>query len=146
MPNDRVVLELPPLPEFVGTGRLVVSAVARAGGFSEGRIEDLKVAVSEAVTNALRAHEAAGIVERVSLVVSRVPEGLIIDVMDSGVGFDPEELDRLGYTPPAGTLERGLGLSVIRSLFADTTIERRPGRGMHVRLVAKREDPAQGDL
>jgi serine/threonine-protein kinase RsbW len=140
--TDRIVIELPPKPEFVGTGRMVVAAVARHHAFGDEQVEDLKVAVSEALTNSVRAHEAAGIVDSVSLVVWAADGALVVEIRDRGLGFDPEAVVQFGATPVPGTLESGLGLMLIRSLISDTHIERIEGSGMLIRMTLKREEAA----
>src|SRR5438093_12578703 len=135
----EVVLELPPLPEFVGTGRLVVAAMARHYGFGDEQAEDLKIAVSEAITNSVRAHINAGIGDPVRLSIRLVDGRLVIEVSDRGAGFNPAEELQLGTTPVSGTLEGGLGLMLIRALITDTVIERRQPRGMLIRMTLKRE-------
>jgi anti-sigma regulatory factor (Ser/Thr protein kinase) len=138
--DERVDLRVPPRPEYVGTARIVVAGFARHHDFREDQIDDLKVAVSEAVTNAVRVHHEGGIDDAVAITAWMDREDLIVEIADVGPGFEPEA--ELGRTPPPGSLERGLGLTVIRSLFADTSFDRVPDDGMRLRIVAKREvDP-----
>jgi len=138
--EDRIELRLPPKPEYVGTARIVVAAFARHHDFPEDQIDDLKVAVSEAVTNAVRAHDVDRIEEAVGISAWVARDVLTIEVADVGAGFEVEV--ELGKTPPPGSLERGLGLTVIRSLFSETEFDRVPGDGMRLRIAAKREtDP-----
>ncbi len=49
------VLDVPPHPGYVGTARLFAGAVARRFGADEDSVEELKLAVSEACTGAIRA-------------------------------------------------------------------------------------------
>ena len=65
--SDRAVqLEIPAGAEFVALARLVVSAMASAETqLSDDRVDDLKIAVSEACTNAIEAHDALETEERV---------------------------------------------------------------------------------
>src|SRR5881397_221281 len=66
-------LEIPARPEFVALVRLVVSSVASTRRvLAEERIDDIKLAVSEACTNAIEAHDA---VARDEHVVVRLVEG-----------------------------------------------------------------------
>ena len=51
----HVELRLPNRPEFVAVARLAVSAVATRMDFDVEAIEDVKVAVGEALNNAIRA-------------------------------------------------------------------------------------------
>ncbi len=49
---DFVEMKVPAKPEYVGVVRLTVSGLANRMGFSYEDIEDLKVSISEAMTNA----------------------------------------------------------------------------------------------
>lgn len=49
---DFVEMKVPAKPEYVGVVRLSASGIANRMGFSYEDIEDLKVAISEAMTNA----------------------------------------------------------------------------------------------
>jgi serine/threonine-protein kinase RsbW len=142
--DERVVLELPPRPEYVGVARMVASAFARHHAFGEEQIDDVKIAVSEAVTNAVRAHLDAGVEEPVMLTATMDGDGMVLAITDRGAGFDPESIPAFGSTPLPGSLEGGLGLTVIRSLIAETRIERQPDGGMRLSLLIKREgEPAE---
>lgn len=142
--DRQVVLELPPSPEFVGTSRMVVSAMARHFGFDDEQVEDLKISVSEAVTNAIRAHQDAGSSDPVRIETSVRDDAIVVEVIDRGAGFDPGSITSFGATPLPGTLEGGLGLSLIRTLITDTTIRREVGGGMRLRMALKREAQPHG--
>ncbi len=59
MVGEVVELEIPARAEFVALARLVVSAIAASDStLADERIDDLKLAVSEACTNAIEAHGA----------------------------------------------------------------------------------------
>jgi serine/threonine-protein kinase RsbW len=135
-----LVLDIPAHPEHVRTARLFAAAVARHFSLDEERVEDLKVAISEAVTNAIHAHRAAAVDEPVR--VAAVPEASRIrfDVVDAGAGFDPELAlsYQQDYTPPAGISEGTLGLVLIRSLFPAVEITRNDDRGMTVSIPVER--------
>jgi serine/threonine-protein kinase RsbW len=52
--DERFALELPPEPAYLATARLFAATVARQLEVDEDRVEDLKVAVSEACTLGMR--------------------------------------------------------------------------------------------
>ncbi|HEX6923454.1 MAG TPA: ATP-binding protein, partial [Bacillales bacterium] len=51
--TDFTEMTVPAQPEYVGVVRLTASGVANRAGFTYDEIEDIKVAVSEACTNAV---------------------------------------------------------------------------------------------
>src|ERR671933_159710 len=112
---EVVELEIPARPEFVALSRLVVSAMASADPtLSDDQVDDLKIAVSEACTNAIEAHDAIATDER----------GLRVSVEDRGPGFDPSTLP--DHPPPTDPdrlkFERGLGIPLIRALVDELEI------------------------
>lgn len=139
---DEIVIELPPKPEFVGTARITVAAIARHHSFGDEQVEDLKIAVSEAITNAVRAHTGAGNEAPIRLRVRPEEDRLVVEVLDLGGGFDAGR-GAWGESTPPGELEGGFGLMLIRSLIIDTVVERNAS-GTLVRMTLKREEPSSG--
>jgi serine/threonine-protein kinase RsbW len=138
--TERLALDIPPDPEHVRTARLFAAATARHYGIGEEDVEDLKVAVSEAVTNAIRAHADAAVGDPISIVASADGSAVRFDVIDAGAGFDPAERasDSADYTPPGGLIEGTLGLVVISALFPNAAIVSNPDHGMTVSIVIER--------
>jgi serine/threonine-protein kinase RsbW len=134
-----VELEIPARPEYIALARLVVSAFAAGlGTLADERIDDLKVAVSEACTNAVEAHGAIATDERVTVRCVALDDGLEVTIADRGGGFDPAGL---ASHPPATDperlrFERGLGIPLIRSL-ADEVEFRSSSAGTLVRIVMR---------
>ncbi len=133
--SDDLVLEIAPQAEHVRTARLFAAATARHFRVDEERVEDLKVAISEAVTNSVRAHEGANLSDPVTIVASPAANGVRFSVVDAGEGFEPRAGDEGDYTPPMGIFEGSLGLALIRTLFPDVEIKRNAERGMTVSFV-----------
>jgi serine/threonine-protein kinase RsbW len=113
-------MSVPSRTEYIAVVRLVVASLVSARrSVADDRIDDLKLAVSEACTNAMEANLVAPIDDqRVGVQVWEAPERLEVCIIDSGRGFDPDQLpehppvtdpDRLNF-------ERGLGIPLIRSL------------------------------
>jgi len=137
--GEVIELEIPARAEFVALARLVVSAMAASdSNLADERIDDLKLAVSEACTNAIEAHDAAGSDERVILRCRTADDLLEVCIEDQGRGFDPSQLpDHPPVTDPDRLkFERGLGIPLIRALVDE--VEFSPtGRGTAVRLVMR---------
>ena len=112
-------LEIPASAEYIAIARLVVSSLASSRrDLADDRIDDLKLAVSEACTNAIEAHGAADSSEHVRIQVRENNDKFEVTIEDRGQGFDPATLpehppvtdpDRLNF-------ERGLGIPLIRTL------------------------------
>ena len=76
-------LSIPPSVEHVRTARLVAVAAARRAGLDEETVDDVRLAVGEAVARAVLRHGAAEIAAHVDVVVR-----------DDGHGFEVEIHDR----------------------------------------------------
>ena len=137
--GEVIELEIPARAEFVALARLVVSALASAdSNLADERIDDLKLAVSEACTNAIEAHDAAGSNERVLVRCKAGADALEVCVEDRGHGFDPSGLpDHPPVTDPDRLkFERGLGIPLIRARVDE--VEFSPtAEGTSVRLVMR---------
>lgn len=111
--QEPVSLYVPSHSEYVLLTRLLVSSVGDTAGFGSGDIYDLKLAVTEAITNVIRHTSVES-----ALVEYRVLPGAVqVTVIDSGGGFDVAELDR----EPGEN--GGFGLAVIRSLVDEMDLD-----------------------
>ncbi|MGH9279207.1 MAG: ATP-binding protein [Acidimicrobiales bacterium] len=134
---EVVELEIPARPEFVALARLVVSAMAQTDAvLSDDQVDDLKIAVSEACTNAIEAHDTIATEERVTLRCWSDDRGLQVTIEDHGPGFDPSSLP--DHPPPTDPdrlkFERGLGIPLIRALVDEVQISSSTS-GTEVRLA-----------
>ena len=128
--RSEIELRLPPDVQYVGLARLVVTVAARQAGMSDERVEDLKIAVSEATTNAIVAHQHAREDEPVVLLFGATPdEAFGVTVVDTGPGFDPIPDGSGGRD---WTEEGGLGVTIIRGLADEVEFHR--GEGMQVNM------------
>ena len=119
---STVELRMAPRPENLALARLALAGIGSLAGASDGDIADLKLAVTEACTNAIL--HAYGDGAAGDLVVRyRFRAGTVeIEVEDDGVGFDPDD-------PAARASERGgegMGLLIIRTLTDLLEIESDP--------------------
>jgi len=135
---DPVIeLEIPARAEYVALVRLVVSSLASGRRtLADERIDDLKLAVSEACTNAIEAHRDVAVEERVLVRCSEAEDRLEVSIQDRGHGFDPETLpEHPPVTDPERlNFERGLGIPLIRTLVDEVAFEP-SSAGTAVRMV-----------
>jgi serine/threonine-protein kinase RsbW len=145
--GEIVELEIPARAEFVALARLVVSAMAAADTqLPDERIDDLKIAVSEACTNAIEAHGAIATAERVLVRCHSDHRGLVVRIEDRGEGFDLSTLpDHPPVTDPDRLkFERGLGIPLIRALVDEVEFSSSDG-GTAVRIVMRHPEDAPND-
>ena len=135
--NDAVEIEIPARADYVSFVRLVVAAAAElVPSLAPSRIDDLRVAVSEATTNAIQAHNRSGCTRPVR-VSCRCSDGQVtVTVRDEGPGFDADALPEMPPPESEARLRResGMGISIMRSLADDSSIDSN-SQGTEVRLV-----------
>lgn len=131
-PFDYIEMKIPAKPEFVGIIRLTLSGIASRLGFSYDEIEDLKIATSEACTNAVQhAYKQAGEGE-VQIGFGLYNDKLEVMVADNGKSFDFQQA-REGIGPYHDTdsveflREGGLGLYLIETLMDEVRIHHKEG-------------------
>jgi serine/threonine-protein kinase RsbW len=100
----------------------------RTCGVSEECLADLRVALSEAVTNVVD-HAADG--DNYEVVCCIDDDKCVIEVLDRGRGFDAAELGRAEADPDS---EAGRGIQLMRRLVDGVQFENRPGDGSVVHL------------
>ena len=107
-----VRLEIPARAEWVAVARLAVAAVASRLPFSVDDIEDIKLAVAEACTNAIQHGPSLGTID---IVCEAGTAELVLTVRDRGHGppLGAVEEERIG---DAGRTEE-LGVFLIRALM-----------------------------
>jgi len=124
-----VQLTLPAQSEFISVARLTVSGIAARMNFNVNDIEDIKVAVSEACTNAIQhayTPEDPGLIYIDFLLHDNRLE---IIVKDDGKGFNTQHIQSKKGTSSDDVFGLGLGIVFIQSLMDDAQINSEDGKG-----------------
>ena len=120
-------LEVPARSVYVGVVRLALAALARQAGLDEDRVEDLRIAVSEACANAVLSEE--GPAGSIGVIWRAEDERVVVEVVDGSAPASSPGPEALG----ADRLD--MSVALMRSLVDECTFERRPEGGMTTRLV-----------
>jgi serine/threonine-protein kinase RsbW len=113
-----------------------VAAVARSAGFDRHSVQDVELAVHEAVINAIVHGNRGDESRRIRLEVAVGPAGLEVRVQDQGRGFDPSGVpDPLA--PQNLCKPCGRGILLMRSLMDDVSFRTGNG-GTQVRMLKRR--------
>ena len=113
---ETIKMEIASNPQYVSVIRLTTSGIANKIGFCLEDIEDIKVAVSEACTNAIK----HSLDNKFSVEYTIFENGLTITIIDSGKGYDVDSIDVPNLEEPK---ESGLGLFIIQSLMDEVEIK-----------------------
>ena len=127
---DPVSLTLPSSAEYVMLARLVAGQVGRLAGFEPEDVYDLKLAVTEAVTNVIR-HAAVDAYDVEYRVIGQTVE---VTVTDRGGGFRRSDLT--GEPDEQG----GFGLTVIENLVDELVLDSK-GDGTRMKMVRRASGP-----
>jgi serine/threonine-protein kinase RsbW len=132
-----VRLRIPAKAEYIALVRLALTGLAGLSGMDEGTLADLKLALTEAVSNSIR-HAYAEDGGQVEIAYCLSGTQLELEVVDDGPGFDPERPPLLEGEELA---EGGLGIAIIRTIADELEIHSQPGvRGSRLRFVKRLRD------
>lgn len=128
MTCETIKMEISSNPDYIGVIRLTTSGIANKVGFSIDDIEDIKVAVSEACTNALK-HSGDKIFH---IIFTILENGIEIEIRDNGKGYNVDSIEKPDLLNPK---ENGLGLFIIKTLMDEVIIESENNTGTIVRMT-----------
>ncbi|QGP94050.1 Anti-sigma F factor [Neomoorella glycerini] len=131
--KNSMALEFLSLPENVGLARVAVATFAAQVDMTLNELEEIKVAVSEAVSNAI-IHgyngEPRGIVR---VAVERTEAGLVITVEDKGCGI-PDVALAMQPAYSTDPERMGLGFAFMQSFMDELEVTSEVNRGTRVRM------------
>lgn len=140
--QNRVVLELAAIPENVGVARLTAALVAAQAEFTLAEVDEVKLAVSEAVTNAIVHGYRGDDSQTVRMEIALQNGELVIAVIDHGRGIE----DVAMAMQPAVTTDperMGLGFSFMEAHMDVVEVSSQVGQGTR---VVMRKRPAARDV
>jgi len=116
--SNKIEMRIPSDLVFERVVRAAAEEIGKQVGFSEDRVADLTLAVSEAVTNAIEHGNRLRQEIHVGVVFSMEEDQIVIRVIDQGEKTQPPEIRRCTISEESierGEL-RGLGLYLIHQL------------------------------
>ena len=114
--ENNVTLTLAAKTENILIARLAGATIAYNSGFDLETIEDIKVAIGEAVTNAIEHGSTSG--DTITVDINFCNDKLTITVIDHGKGINQSDIPQSFEFN-----ERGFGLLLIENLMDVTTTE-----------------------
>jgi serine/threonine-protein kinase RsbW len=130
-----IELRIPAKPEYITLCRLALTGLGQLREIREDTMADLKLALTEAVSNSVRHAYGPEGEGHVGVRYELHPDRLGIEVVDDGEGFEPgdpsqREGDELS--------EGGLGIAIIKSIADEFELRSTPGtRGSTLRFVKR---------
>ena len=131
--TNEVFIKFPNVSSNVSIARMAAAIFASHHGFSISGVEEIKVAVSEAVSNAVL-HAYPGSLGSVEVVMRCIDKGMEIIVEDFGKGIeDLEQAKQAGFTSMPEHM--GLGFTFMESFMDELFVESSPGKGTKLRMA-----------
>ena len=127
-----IEIAIPPRSVYVGVIRLAVASLARSAGLDEDKVDDLRIAVTEACTSAVLAHEDAGSAESVVMKWTEEDSRLVIDVEGKAQPGESATEDSHGFSTRS-VLSQALLESLVDETELSTTAD-----GTRNRLILNR--------
>lgn len=128
MTEAVVRLSFPAKADYLLLARLALSGVVRSLPMEDEELADLKLAVTEACGNAVRHAYPSG-EGPVGVAFVLAPDRLVMIVEDQGAGVELP----LSEEPGSGSLESGMGMTIIRAIVDELDVE--PGADSHGTVV-----------
>ena len=140
----RIELTIPAQSDWVRVARLTVAGVAARLHFSFDAVEDIKVAVSEAINNAIQHGPDDEESPRICIAMEPTSQGLWIVVTDQGrveneLTVGGASRYQIGDELPEG----GMGFLLIRSLMDRVEHESGPDADTSIRMFKALSAPSQ---
>lgn len=127
----EILLTIPPKAEYLAFCRLVLAGISQSREIDAEVLADLKLAVTEACSNAIRHAYVGGGEGEVEIRYELAPEQIVVEVADTGSGFElpPEEAERETLS------EDGMGIAIVGALMDELELTPGPhGRGSRFRF------------
>lgn len=142
----QIRLEIPPSLDYLAVVRLIVAtAAALDPPLPDSRLDDLRLAVTEACSNAIKAHRDDAADDPVVVTCHLEDDRFQVDIRDRGPGFDPDALAELPEASDPRRLqhESGLGIPLIKVLTDEVAFHATED-GTVVSMTLKRPSPPPG--
>ncbi len=109
-------LELLSKIEKVEEAAYFAEKAAKDMNFSDSDVDDIAIALTEAVSNAMIHGNKNDVTKKVIIEIMEKPDRMIMNVLDEGVGFDPHNIDD-PLLPENLLRESGRGVFILKSLM-----------------------------
>jgi stage II sporulation protein AB (anti-sigma F factor) len=140
-PDNYTILEFPSRSANEGFARTAAACFAAQLDPTLDEVNDIKTAVSEAVTNAI-VHAYPDTLGKVVLKLRILPgQALEISVRDWGVGIEDVEQARTPLFTTGSDERSGMGFTIMESFMDTVKVRSKPGKGTTVimrRSIARR--------
>jgi stage II sporulation protein AB (anti-sigma F factor) len=134
--ENQIKLEFLSRPENVALCRIAVASLASQREVTLNDLEEIKVAISEAVSNSIIHGYQNRKDEKVTVIGTLLEDELLIEIIDEGVGIaNVKEAMQPAYSTDPERM--GLGFVFMRSFMDQVEVESQVNQGTKVKLLKK---------
>lgn len=140
---NKLSLTFTSIPENVTIARMLASSLGAQLDLPINELEELKVAVSEAVSNAIIHGYKNNPDNFVTLELETTPDKIMVKVIDTGCGIpDVKQAMQASFTTDPERM--GLGFIFMQSFMDELDVESEVNKGTQVNMVKylKRQNPS----
>lgn len=140
--EQSFTLDVPSSTQNLALIRDFVSRIAAQAGLSDAEVSQLELAVDEACANVMEHAYGHDVSKQVMIRAILDEDALRINVIDTGQGFDPGEVQQEDLKDLiARRRTGGLGMRLIKTWMDEVHYDIEPGRKNELRMVKKLRRP-----
>jgi serine/threonine-protein kinase RsbW len=134
----RHTITVPASTEHLGAVRAEIAARARAFGFTETQVQDIQLAVDEAVTNVIKHAYKFDPSRTFQVMIDTQGRDFMVDIIDSGNSFDQEHYHEPDVSQRIKERKKGgVGVYLMRKLMDNVSYRSENGCNC-MRLIKRR--------
>jgi len=131
-------LHVPSSTENLSMIRDFVGGIGQRAGFSDSDVAKLELAVDEACANVIEHAYGSDSTHEVTVKARLDAESVQIDIVDTGCGFDPKQVEQVNLEQLISKRKTGgLGMRLIQSLMDEVHYQIVPGQKNELRMVKR---------
>jgi len=131
-------LHVPSSTENLSMIRDFVGGIGQRAGFSDSDVAKLELAVDEACANVIEHAYGSDSTHEVTVKARLDAESVQIDIVDTGCGFDPKQVEQVNLEQLIRNRKTGgLGMRLIQSLMDEVHYQIVPGQKNELRMVKR---------
>lgn len=134
--TNQFKMQFQSIPANIAFARVAVAAFASQRDFTLNDLEEVKVAVSEAITNSIVHGYNNNSTRLIDLMVTLTAAGIEIEIIDQGQGIaDIEQAMQPAYSTTTDRM--GLGFVFMQSFMDDLSVQSTVDQGTTVKMYKK---------
>jgi anti-sigma regulatory factor (Ser/Thr protein kinase) len=134
--NESISFTIPNKLDYLDTAQFFVREVARTIGFKGNSLNQIDIAMEEAVANIMKHAYDAEESKTFDIICKKIPEGIEIILKEMGMPFDPSRIAKFNLTKNLDDLStEGLGVYMIQKVMDDLSFHNLGHQGKETHMI-----------